>query len=89
MSAQPKKKYLDKCKLRPNDELVFALEDLDLTFYREEVEKVTRLWKYGWHISDISKYINNRDQDEVAVLVMHLARQGKIRLRKNGVFGNE
>jgi hypothetical protein len=85
MLAQQKKR--DRWKLRPEAGLIFALEDLDLTFYPEEAEKATKLWQYGWHIADISKQLNNRNQDELAVLFMHLARQGKIQKRQNGVFG--
>lgn len=86
MLAQQKKR--DRWKLRPEAGLIFALEDLDLTFYPEEAEKAIKLWQYGWHIAEIAKQMK-RNQDELAVLIMHLARQGKIRKRQNGVFGNE
>ncbi len=77
---------LDKIKLRPKEELVIVLEDLDFSWYKYEIEKVKKLWIYGWHIADIAKYIK-RDQDEVAALIMHLARKGEIQKRKGGIFG--
>ena len=74
----------DKRKLKPKQQLVIALDDLDLSWYPGEAETVRRLCGYGWHISDIAKYVR-RDIDEVAVLIMHLARQKKIQGRKKGV----
>ena len=44
-------------------------------------------WDEGKHIADIAEYMK-RDQDEVAVLIMHLARRGKIEKRKTGVLGH-
>jgi len=77
----------DRMKLRPKSELVIILEDLDFSWYAVEMNKVKSLWKYGWHIKDIAKTVK-RDQDEVAMLIMHLARQGRIRRRRMGVLGN-
>jgi hypothetical protein len=87
MLAQPKKKYTDKWKLRPEAELVIALDDLDFSWYPKEITFVQQTWKQGLHIAEIAKKLD-RDQDEVAALIMHLARRGKIKLRKGGVFGN-
>lgn len=80
-------KYHDRLKLRPQSELIIALDDLDLSFTREETEAVLDFWGEGKHIADIAEHMK-RDQDEVAVLIMHLARRGKIAKRKMGVFGN-
>lgn len=80
-------KYNDRLKLRPKSELIIALSDLDFSWFPEEVGKVKQLWNQGLHIADIAEYMK-RDQDEVAVLIMHLARKGKIEKRKTGVFGN-
>jgi len=88
MLAQQKRNYQDKWKLRPESSLIIILEDLDFSWFPQEISIVKKMWNTGCHIADIAEKIE-RDQDEVAVLVMHLARQGKIRLRKNGVFGNE
>jgi len=78
----------DRLKLRPKPELVIALDDLDFSWFPAEVEKVKKLWAYGWHIADITRQVK-RDQDEVAVLIMHLARLGKIENRTGGVFGED
>lgn len=80
-------KYHDRLKLRPKNELIIALEDLDFTWFPDEIEKVKKFWAFGWHIAEISNQVK-RDQDEVAVLIMHLARQRKIAKRKMGVLGN-
>lgn len=84
--ARPAKNY-DPYKLRPKSELIIALEGLDFTWFPEEAEKVKKLWRAGWHIGYIAEQ-TQRDQDEVAVLIMHLARKGKIKYRNTGVFGN-
>ena len=78
----------DIMKLRPKSELIIILEDLDFSWYTVEMDKVKSLWKYGWHIKDIAKTVK-RDQDEVATLVMHLARKGEIPRRRGGVFGDD
>ena len=77
----------DIMKLRPKSELVIILEDLDFSWYANEIDKVKSLWKYGWHIKDIAKTVK-RDQDEVAMLIMHLARREEISRRRGGVFGD-
>jgi len=76
----------DSWKLRPKSELIIALDDLDFSWFIDEIDKVKRLWKYGWHIADIAKQMR-RDIDEVAILIMHLSRRGEIKRRKGGVFG--
>ena len=77
----------DKFKLRPKEALVIALDDLDLSFTKAEIGAVLDFWGEGKHIADIAEYMK-RDQDEVAVLIMHLSRQERIAKRKMGVFGN-
>jgi len=70
-----------------SSELTIILEDLDFSWFKHEISKVKELWALGEHIADIAKAVN-RDQDEVALLIMHLARNRKIRKRQKGVFGN-
>ena len=77
----------DRLKLRPKKELIIVLDDLDFSWLPAEVAKVKKLWDFGWHIADIAAKVK-RDQDEVAILIMHLARQRGIRKRKMGVLGS-
>ena len=77
----------DRLKLRPKKELIIVLDDLDFSWLPAEVAKVKKLWDFGWHIADIAKTVK-RNQDEVATLVMHLARKGEIQRRRGGVFGD-
>lgn len=88
MLAQQKRNYQDKWKLRPESSLIIILEDLDFSWFTKEIALVQKMWEQGLHIAELAKTVD-RDQDEVALLIMHLARQGKIQLRKSGVFGNE
>lgn len=85
-AAQTQRKYTDKWKLRPQSELVVILEDLDFSWFKSEIATVKMMWQSGQHITNIAKAVE-RDQDEVALLIMHLARCGKIKKRKTGVFG--
>jgi predicted regulator of amino acid metabolism with ACT domain len=86
MLAQQKRNYQDKWKLRPESSLIIILEDLDFSWYPEEISIVKKMWNTGCHIADIAEKIE-RDQDEVAVLIMHLSRKRKIHKRAKGVFG--
>lgn len=65
---------------------VIALDGLDFSWDPKAVEKVKKLWSDGRHISDIAKTVR-RDIDEVALLVMHLARKKQIKPRNGGCFG--
>lgn len=84
---KPKKKYRDKLRLRPQSELMIVLDDLDFSWFHQEAALAQKMWEAGFHIADISEKID-RDQDEVALLVMHLSRQRKIAKRKMGVLGS-
>ena len=83
-------------KLRPQTELTIILEDLDFSWHQHEIDLAVELWNSGVGIADIAKQIRPtayplrtaRDaEDEVALLIMHLCRQGKIRPRPGGIFG--
>lgn len=78
----------DRLKLRPKEELYIACEDLDLSFFKREVMETIRMWHEGWHIADIAATLK-RDPDEVAILLIDLARQERIGPRRGGVFGWE
>ena len=76
----------DSRKMRPREELYIALSELDFSWYPGEVEQVARLWRKGLHIAEIAERME-RDIDEVAILIMDLARRGIVEPRKNGAMG--
>lgn len=76
----------DRFKLRPKQRLYFALEDLDLSFTRAEVAQVVLWWNQGVSIGEMADRLG-RDPDEIAVLVMDLARKGGVRARAGGAWG--
>ena len=80
------RQLIDIKKWRPQEELYIALSELDFSWFPGEVEKIKKLWAYGLHIAKIAEMLE-RDVDEVAVLIMDLARKNKIRRRKNGILG--
>jgi hypothetical protein len=64
------------------------LRKMDLFWSSEDEAKVIEMWASGNHIADIAEAIN-RDQDEIAILVIELAREEKISYRDAGVYGSE
>ena len=81
------KQITDMQKIRPKEKLYIALSELDFSWYRGEVEYVKEAWGDNLHITDIAEELH-RDVDEVALLVMDLARNDCIEHRGNGVFGD-
>jgi len=86
--------YAAKRKTRPRERLVIALDDLDFSWTNQEIMTATLLWNLGTPIKIMAKKLRPHDSiangiDEVALLIMHLKRQGKIRNREGGVFGNK
>ena len=77
---------LERQYLRHNRRATFlALEELDFTWDLDEVKEFKKLWKRGADFRLIAEHFN-RDPDEVAILIMDLARRGKIKPRGMGLF---
>jgi len=81
------RKRIDGTKYRPRVKLYIALEDADFSWYPQDVEKVRRLWAEGKSVYQISKAFDNRDPDEVTLLIMDLARRQRISKRPGGAIG--
>ena len=77
---------IDIRKMRAQEELYIAYADRDFSWTKAEMQEVIQGWEQGVHISDIAKRIH-RDADEVAILIMDLVRQKRIKTRKGGAFG--
>lgn len=88
-------KRADALKLRPKQELTIALDDLDFSWFPEQVQKVKEMWNKGASITEIAKVTRPANElktpedavDEVALLIMHLQRQKEILPRAGGVWG--
>ena len=78
----------DKYKLRPQERLYTALLSLDFTWTRVELKDVMRLWNSGAHIGEIAEVVG-RDGDEVALLIMDLVRNDRLKPREGGVYGDQ
>lgn len=76
----------DKWKLRPAERLHIACEDLDLSFTAQEVWDVIRWWNEGLSYDAMADGLD-RDADEVAILLIDLARSGRIQKRRGGCRG--
>ncbi len=75
----------DKFKLRPKEPLYFACEGFDLTFTREEVEKVKKYYRKGIPLLEMAEKLK-RNQVEIAILIIDLAEKGRITPRPSGIF---
>lgn len=78
----------DVQKIRPQEELYIACEDMDFSWTESEIRQVIQNWKKGVHLAVTAKNMN-RDADEVAILIMDLIRQKRIKPRKGGAFGRK
>jgi hypothetical protein len=74
--------YMTESRRKP----YVALEDIDLIFDERILPDVIQMWEGGLSINDIAKAYN-RDPDEIACLIMSLAREGRIKPRKGGAYG--
>lgn len=63
-----------------------ACFDLDFSWSEKQVKRVIAYWNSGYHIAEIAKKVD-RIIDEVALLIIDLARKEKIDEREGGVFG--
>jgi len=73
---------------RPKKEVYIACYDMNFSWFEEDVEKVIRYWKYGLSIAEMGKRLR-RDTDEIGILLIDLAKKGKIKPREGGLFGRE
>ena len=83
----------EKLKTRPKSKLVIILDDLDFSWTKLEVAKAILMWRNGYSLGEMAKQLRPYDGvknaiDEVALLIMHLARQGKVGPREGGIFGS-
>ncbi|MHB1420820.1 MAG: hypothetical protein ACYCX4_14785, partial [Bacillota bacterium] len=76
----------DISKLRPKEPLYTMLEDLDFSWYAGQVQQVIGWWNEGISIFEMGICLA-RDPDEIAMLIMDLARQGRIQKRETGALG--
>lgn len=70
----------------------YACKGMDLEFKLREVDDFIYLWNEGYSVIDICKYIrgynHDRTQNEIAILIISLGEEGKIKPRKYGIWGS-
>lgn len=68
------------------DKKIIILEDLDFLWSEETIEKVKNMWDMHIGLKGISKVVN-REEDEVFLLLLHLARKKEIKKRDSYIWG--
>lgn len=69
-----------------SDEVVVILPDADRHWGHIDISRFHAMWRKGKSVREIAESFD-RDPDEVVLLVMHEAREGRIGQRASGVFG--
>jgi len=77
----------------PKEEMIPLCDDLNLAATKSELIKVAMMWKSGFNLKDMAKYLRPNDKlentmDEVWIMCMHLSRQGMIEEREGGHLGS-
>lgn len=62
-----------------------ALEELNFVWDEDEINVFIKLWKEGADFRLIAEHFD-RDQDEIALLLMDLARKGRVKPRDMGLI---
>ncbi len=78
--------YNKKADLDIKEQGEICLEDLNFFFWDSAIELFLRLWNENIPGFEIARRLE-RDQDEIALLIMHLRRQSRIRNRPGGYMG--
>ena len=82
----------DTMKREAKSRLIPILDDMDLSWYPAEIQYAAQLYREGKSILDMARILRPLDQsenaeDEVALLIVHMARQGLIKGRDSGCMG--
>lgn len=76
-------------KLKPRkraEQKVIILENLDFSWLRSDMDRAAEMWQAGVPVPEMADELG-REPDEVLMLVIHLARRGRIGSRKGGLLG--
>lgn len=87
----PLKRYNDRFKLQPKEQLVIILDELDFSWFPGEIEQALAFWDAGMSLPEMAERLRpgrgDDGQYEVMLLLLHLARQEKIAPRPGGIWG--
>ena len=76
----------DMRKVEPNERYYIACDTLDFAWTQAEIDVVKRMWKGNAPVMDIADELL-RCPDEVLIVIISLARDGKIPRRPTGIVG--
>ncbi len=80
-------KSQDRQKLQPQRRLTIILEDMDLSWYPDEIGRFLEMWKSGAPLLEMAA-VFDRDPDEVLLLVIDQVRGKHIAARPGGYLGS-
>jgi len=82
----------EKKKVNLKEPIIVILDDLDLSWTKEEIGFAEKMWRSGFSIELMAQTLRPHDKeedsiDETALLIMHLKREGRIGVRSGGYEG--
>lgn len=82
-AESPEKSYTKK----ESRNIITVLEELDFHWCEDVAIEVIKMWENGVPFTDIVEHCK-RDPYEVVLLLLQMARDGKIQIRAGGIFGS-
>jgi hypothetical protein len=73
--------------VKKDTSMIIILESIDFSWRKPDIQTFRELWQCGVSLIEISEKLN-RPTDEVALLIIHEAREGTIQPRTGGVLGS-
>jgi hypothetical protein len=70
-----------------SENIVIILDDVEFGWKKKDIENVIKMWRAGVSFSRICKQLERHD-DEVFLLLLHLARNNSIKKRDGFVWGS-
>lgn len=78
---------LERALKEPRKKRVIVLEEMDFVWCQSELNEVSRMWREGCSVQSIGEVLE-RDPDEVLLAIIHLAKSGFVKSRKQGLGGH-
>lgn len=65
---------------------VIVLEEMDFIWDSKDLFELRKMWNKDYGIKYMAEYFD-RDPDEIMIAIIHLAKEKRIEVRRNGLIG--